>query len=210
MFLAGAFWELTLKYFYQHLPLYVALILLFVTGLGFGAVATQQLSAVQTEDLTSYLSGLYASIADNNLQNMQRTEMFQQSLMDNVIKTAGLLFVLGLSVIGSPLILVVVFIRGFVLGFTVGFLVQETIVQGLVVSTTCILPHNLVMIPATLLAAGGALSFAGTAVKTLLGLSRESVQGQLASTTFLSLCSGLLFLIAALIETYLTPILAQL
>lgn len=36
------------------------------------------------------------------------------------------------------------------------------------------------------------------------------MHSQLVSTTFLSLCSGLMLIVAALIETYLTPILAQL
>lgn len=210
MFVAGAVWELILQYFYRHLPLYVALTLLFITGLGFGALATQQLSPVQKDDLSSYISGVYSSLAEDNLGSAERNEVFYQSLVDNVIKTTGLIFLLGLTVIGAPLILAVVAVRGFVLGFTVGFLVQETMVQGLVLSTTCILPQNLLVIPAIFIAAGGALSFAASAAKALLGLSKEGVHGQLASTAFLSLCSSILFVIAAVVETYLTPILAQL
>lgn len=210
MFVAGAVWELIVEYFYRHLPLYLALMLLFASGLGFGALATQKLSPVQKEDLSNYISGVYSSLTQENQGQLEQREVFYQSLINNVVKTAGLLFVLGLTVIGAPLILAVVFIRGFVLGFTVGFLVQETMVQGLVLSTACIVPHNLLVIPAILLAAGGALSFSGTALKTLLGLSKDGVHGQLASTAFLSLCSSILFVLAALVETYLTPILAQL
>jgi stage II sporulation protein M len=210
MFLAGALWELIIKYFWRHLPVYVALMLLFMTGLGFGALATQKLSPVQKEDLSSYISAVYASLAENNQEREDRAQVFYQSLKDNVIKTAGLLFLLGLTVIGAPLILAVVFVRGFVLGFTVGFLVQDAMVKGLVLSTTCVLPHNILMVPALLLGAGGALSFAGSAFRTLVGRSRDSVQGQLATTTLLALCSGLLFLVAALVETYITPILVQL
>jgi uncharacterized membrane protein SpoIIM required for sporulation len=80
----------------------------------------------------------------------------------------------------------------------------------LILSTACILPHNILMVPAILLGAGGALSFAATAAKTLFGLSKDGISGQLASTTFLSLCSGILFVLGAWIETYLTPVLAQL
>mgnify|MGYP000852379979 CR=1 FL=1 len=210
MFIAGAFGELVAKYFLRHLPLYLALILLFATGLGFGAVTTQKLSPVQKEDLAAYISGVYTSLSDDSAQFYPRGEVFYQSVMDNVVKTTGLLFLLGLTVIGAPLILAIVFVRGFVLGFTVGFLVQETMVQGLILSTTSILPHNLLVVPALLVGAGGALSFSAIALKTLLGFSKDGIYGQFASTTFLSLCSGLLFVLAALIEAYLTPILAQL
>lgn len=210
MFLAGALGELIWKYFYRHLPLYLALILLFATGLGFGAVATHKLSPVQRADLTNYLADVYASIAQNRAVNAPKGEIFYQSLMDNVVKTTGLLFVLGLTVIGAPLILGVVFIRGFVLGFTVGFLVQETVVTGLILSTTSILPHNLLVVPAILVSAAAALSFATTALRTLLGLSKDGIYAQFASTAFLSLCSCILLLLAALVETYLTPIFIQL
>lgn len=210
MFLAGALGELIWKYFYRHLPLYLALILLFATGLGFGAVATQKLSPVQRADLTNYLADVYASIAQNKGIHTSKGEVFYQSLVDNVVKTTGLLFVLGLTVIGAPVILGVVFVRGFVLGFTVGFLVQETMVNGLILSTTSILPHNLLVVPAILVSAAAALSFAATALKTLLGLSKEGIYAQFASTAFLSLCSCLLLILAALVETYLTPIFIQL
>lgn len=210
MFFAGAFWELILGYFQRHLALYLALVLLFATGLGFGALATQKLSPVQREDLSHYLKAVYASLAETTPGRGERAEVFTQSIIDNVLKTTGLIFLLGLTVVGAPLILVIVFVRGFVLGFTVGFLVQETMVKGLILSTTCVLPHNLLVIPALLIGAGGALSFANTAFRSMLGLSKESVPGQLASTTFLTLCSSLLLVAAALVETYLTPIFAQL
>jgi stage II sporulation protein M len=209
MFIAGAFGELMGKYFLRHMPLYLALILLFATGLGFGAIATHKLSPVQRDDLANYISGLHTSLRDGLGQDYPRGEVFYQSVMENAVKTAGLLFVLGLTVIGAPFILAIVFVRGFVLGFTVGFLVQDTMVHGLILSTTSILPHNLVVVPAILIGAAGALSFSATALKTLLGLTKDSIYAQFASTTFLSLCSGLLFVLAAFIEAYLTPMLAQ-
>ncbi|NMB20997.1 MAG: stage II sporulation protein M [Firmicutes bacterium] len=210
MFIAGAIGELLGEYFMRHLPLYLALILLFVTGLGFGAVATQKLSPVQKDDLAHYIAGVYSSLRDDDGTTSPKGEVFYQSVMDNVVKTMGLILLLGLTVIGAPLILAIVFVRGFVLGFTIGFLVQETMVQGLFLSTTCVLPQNLLLVPAILIAAGGALSFSATALKTLLGLSKEGIYGQFASTTFLGLCSGALCILAALIEAYLTPILAHL
>ena len=210
MFIAGAMGELLREYFFRHLPLYLALILLFMTGLGFGAMATQKLSPVQRDDLANYIAGVYRSLGDDYGQVSPRGEVFQQSVMDNVVKTMGLIFLLGLTVIGAPLILPIIFVRGFVLGFTIGFLLQEAMVQGLFLSTTCILPHNLLVVPAILIGAGGALSFAATALKTLLGFSKEGIYGQFASTTFLTFCSGVLLVLAALVETYLTPILAHL
>lgn len=210
MFAAGAVGELIGGYFFRHLPLYIALIILFSMGLGFGALATQKLSPPQRADLISYLSNIYTSLMQKDTPAVNRGEIVRQGMLDNIVKTTGLMWVLGLSVIGAPFILGVVFLRGFVLGFTVGFLVQEMVFNGLILSTSSVLPHNLLVVPAILLGAGGALSFAASAFKTLIGISKENIYGQFAATTFLALCSCGLLGLAAVVETYITPIFVQL
>lgn len=210
MYLVGAFGELVGKYFFRHLALYLALFLLFSIGVGFGALAPQKLSPPQREDLSGFLANIYASIAQNDSPMAGRGEVLYQSILDNVLKTAGLLFVLGLTVIGAPLILGIVFLRGFVLGFTVGFLFQETSFNGLILAAAAILPHNLLAVPAIMIGAGGALAFASTAFKTMCGLSQRRVYGQLLSTGFICICSCVLLTAASLIETYLTPALISL
>lgn len=210
MFLVGNIGELLINYFYDHLPLYLALLLLFVVGLGFGAIATEKLSPLQKEDLMNYVANVYATINDEDGPILQKVEVFYQSVMNNVVRATGVIFLLGLTVVGAPIILGIVFARGFVLGFTVGFLVRETMLKGIVFSSVSILPHNILAVPAILLAAGAALSFSATAFKTLVGISKDSVYGQFMSTTFLSVCSSLLLVFSAIIETYLTPVLIQL
>ncbi len=207
MYLVGAMGELVLKYFYRHLALYLALFLLFSIGVGFGALAPQKLSPPQRADLSGFLNNIYASITQNDSIFVGKSEILYQSILDNVLKTAALLFILGLTVIGAPLILGVVFLRGFVLGFTVGFLIQETSLNGLLLAAAAVLPHNIVAVPAIMMAAGGALAFASTAFKTMCGLSQRRIYGQLLSTGFICLCSCLLLTAASLIETYLTPVL---
>ncbi|HHY16169.1 MAG TPA: stage II sporulation protein M [Firmicutes bacterium] len=207
MYLVGAVGELVLKYFYRHLALYLALFLLFSIGVGFGALAPQKLSPPQRADLSGFLSNIYTSAAQNDSAVIGRSEILYQSILDNVLKTAALLFVLGLTVIGAPLVLGIVFLRGFVLGFTVGFLIQETSLNGLILAAAAVLPHNVVAVPAIMIAAGGALAFASTAFQTMCGLSQRRIYGQLLSSGFICICSCLLLTVAALIETYLTPVL---
>ncbi len=154
------------------------------------------------------MSNIYTSAAQNDSAVIGRSEILYQSILDNVLKTAALLFVLGLTVIGAPLVLGIVFLRGFVLGFTVGFLIQETSLNGLILAAAAVLPpHNVVAVPAIMIAAGGALAFASTAFQTMCGLSQRRIYGQLLSSGFICICSCLLLTVAALIETYLTPVL---
>jgi uncharacterized membrane protein SpoIIM required for sporulation len=65
-------------------------------------------------------------------------------------------------------------------------------------------------VPAVILAAGGALSFAASALKTLLGLTKESIYGQFAVSTGLALISACLLAVAAVVEVFITPVFVQL
>lgn len=210
MYIVGAVGELVLGHFYRNLPLYLALFLIFSLGVGFGALAPQKLSPTQREDLSNFLANISASIAQNGSHAGAGTQLFYQSILDNVLKTALLLFVLGLTVIGAPLIMGLVFLRGFVLGFTVGFLVQETALNGLILAAAAVLPHNLLAVPAVMIGAAGSLAFASTAFQTMVGLSQKKIHGQFLSTSFICICSCILLLGASLIEVYLTPILISL
>jgi len=204
MYAVGQLGEIMKAFFLRHLALYAALLVLFAVGIGFGALATQSLSYAQRADLSDYVNSVFSALTAG------RGALAWQGFADNILKTSGLIWLLGLTVIGAPLVLGVVFLRGFILGFTIGFIVDELHAKGLLLSLVSVLPHNLIAAPAVILAAGGALSFAGAALKTLLGLSRESIYGQFAANTGLAAASACLLAAAALVEAYVTPVLVQL
>jgi stage II sporulation protein M len=210
MYAVGKLGEVAKEFFLRHLALYTALLILFAIGIGFGAMATQSLSQAQRADLADYVSSVLSTLAKNSLTVANRGELAWQGLTDSILKTTGLMWLLGLTVIGAPVVLGIVFLRGFVLGFTIGFIIDELYVRGLILSLSSVLPHNLVAVPAIILAAGGALSFSASALKTLLGLGKESIYGQFATTTGLALVSASLLALAAVVEVYITPVFVQL
>lgn len=213
MFVVGKLGEIIKEFFARHLALYLALLVLFAMGIGFGAVATQSLSQSQRADLSDYVATVFSSLSQTGsgvTGPFASAELALQGLTDNVLKTTGLMWLLGLTVIGAPFVLGVVFLRGFVLGFTVGFIVDELYLKGMVISLSSVLPHNLLAVPAIIIAAGGALSFSASALKTLLGLSKESIYGQFVVTTGLAVVSACLLALAAAVEVYITPVFVHL
>ncbi|NLM38917.1 MAG: stage II sporulation protein M [Firmicutes bacterium] len=209
MVIAGRVGEIMRSFFIRHLALYIALCVLFAMGVGFGALATQSLSDSQRADLSDYVASVFARLTSNTGSLLGPSRSWY-SLTDDVLKTAGLIWLLGLTVIGAPLVLGIVFLRGFVLGFTVGFMIDQMHFRGIILSLISVLPHNLLAVPAVLLAAGGALSFSASALKTLVGVSRESIYGKFAQTTGLAALSACLLVLAAAVELYITPVFVQL
>lgn len=178
-------------------------------GIIFGSIAVQTLSTTQATDLNIYLENFYSSLPQQ-LSSTNRQNLFFRSLLDNILKIGGLIWLLGLTMIGSPLILGIVFIRGFVIGFTIGFIIDQMLLNGVLVAMASILPHNLLLIPAIIMISTASLSFSMAAGKTLFGYSNENILNQFLATTVIAImCCGLLIL-AALVEIYLTPAFIQL
>ena len=69
-----------------------------------------------------------------------------QSLFHNS-KFIGLMGSWDISIIGLPIILNLLFMKGMVVGFTVGFLVNQMGWNGFILSFVSVLPQNFIIIP---------------------------------------------------------------
>lgn len=209
MFVAGGLSELIAEYFRRRLPLLLGVVSLFLVGIVFGALAVQTLSGPQREDLSTYLQNFYTTLPQE-LAVVNRQQIARQGMADNILKTTGLMWLLGLTVIGAPFILGVIFLRGFVIGFTVGFIVEELIYRGVALAIASIFPHHILSVPAIILAGVATISFSTAAGKTLLGVSEDSIYNHFLTCSLLTLISAGLLGLAAFVEAYITPVFIRL
>ncbi|BBW95722.1 stage II sporulation protein M [Geobacillus sp. FSL W8-0032] len=140
----------------EHASLYVFVIVLFLMGVIFGAIVVNSLSFSQKQDLYYYLTQFFGQVSKDNLASAH--DMFRQSYMHNV-KYIALMWVLGISVIGLPIIFVLLFLKGVVVGFTVGFLVSQMSWKGFLLSFVSIMPQNVVVIPLMIVMGVVSISF---------------------------------------------------
>lgn len=179
---------------------YTLLILILVLGmiLGYQKVGTLtgEVRSHLLELINNYLLGGYKGEYSSN-------QIFISAYIQQ-LKSIALIWFLGLTVIGIPLILGVIFFRGFSLGFTIGFLVQEKGTAGVIISILSIVPQNLVYLP--LIVAWGliAINF------SLYILKGREVRGLpltkgLIRYLFLLAVFSVIVLIGVLIEAYLSP-----
>jgi len=187
--------------------LFVAVI--FFMGTIFGVIATRMLDPEQKAELVSYL---HRFIKDSGEQGrcLSGFALLKHSVSQNVVVYSGLTWILGLSVIGAPLILVIVFLRGFALGFTGGFLVNEMTVRGVAVLLTSVLPHNVFAVPGILLAATGGITFSICGARVLFAGSHNNASRELLVYSCVILAAALVLGFSALIEAYVTPVLTGL
>ncbi len=149
-------WE---TYWSRYLPYLAVITAVFALGLLFGSLATEVLSASERVQLTAWMEALLHWESTHFLSS----EVYQQALVAN-IKLLGLLYVLGISVAGIPLVLAVLFLRGFVVGFAMAFLAQAS-VHRLVIPLATVVAQNIFLVPLYLMAGTLALWFSWNLIR---------------------------------------------
>ncbi|MFD2045926.1 stage II sporulation protein M [Ornithinibacillus salinisoli] len=137
----------------EHATIYIFMIILFLTGIIFGAIIVNSMNFDQKHDLFFYLERFFGQIS--NGQTIESKDILKESFFYHA-KYLLLLFLLGLSVIGLPIVWILLFIKGLVIGFSVGFIVNQLGVQGFLLATLSIAPQNILIIPVYIIA--GSLS----------------------------------------------------
>jgi stage II sporulation protein M len=174
----------------------------FILGLIGGALIIHALSPSQLDELRQYLDSFLNGVGALAQNGQFPALKAWGEILRGQLLSLGILWLLGLCVVGAPLVILVVCARGFVLGFTVGFLVQEKAGQGLLLALAAVFPQNLFYVPGLLGAGTLALYFTMSLFKS----SRETpVLTGIIIYTLLFIALTLLVLIGTWIEAYLVP-----
>src|SRR5699024_1490185 len=133
----------------EHMTIYVFMTILFLTGVIFGAIIVNSMSFVQKQDLFFYLERFFGFVSSE--ESIRYSTMFKSSFIFHV-KYILFMAILGLSVIGLPVIWVLLFLKGIVIGFSVGFMVNQLGMKGFLLASASIAPQNLLIIPTYIIA----------------------------------------------------------
>jgi stage II sporulation protein M len=198
--------ELAKEYFHERFFLFLLVMILMVMGVVFGSLSVNSLGTDQRQELTQYLRLFFQGFQQDTATPVSDPVYAREAIAGH-IKTVLFLLVLGVSVIGVPLILLLVFTRGFILGFTVAFLVQQLAGRGVIFSIMAVLPHQFLVIPVLIILAVVNIDFAGTLVKSRWGRHPMPVSKTLFHCLGVNGAGLLVLTIAGLIEGLITPIL---
>lgn len=203
--MAGRFGDIVRGHVRRRLAIYVCVIASFMAGVVFGALAIDHVSEDGRAALVPAIERLWEPLDDRPFTPPET--VVRRALFDNVSKFLGVIGLLGLSVIGAPLVLAVVFVRGFALGFTTMFLIDRFMVRGLFLAVAALLPQNLLAVPAVIAASAGAAGFSVAAVRVLFGRRDINMYRQFVSSGVVLFLSGVALVAAAFVEAYVSPVL---
>jgi stage II sporulation protein M len=197
------FRKLISDYFRERLFLLALVAILFSMGIIFGLLAAGVLDMDQKEQLVNFIQQSFHTKI--NFQNHAYT---RQTIVAN-IQTVFFLFFMGISVIGVPLALLLIFTRGFILGFSIGFLFQNMGFKGFILTLTGVLPHNLLIIPALFLMVIAVIDCAAALTKIRFTRKQVSIGPELVKCATITCIVLAIMICAGLVQGYVTPFMSS-
>lgn len=184
-----------------NLGAYLGAFLFVILGVALGFSAVGVLSPLQKADLLQYLGGFLGSLKAGQAFG---PPVMRLALADNLRSTA-VAFLLGLSVVGLPVLTLLLVLRGFVVGFTAGFLAEELGAKGYLLIAAGVLPANILLVPASMVLAVAALRFATGLFRSRLRV-RSLVLEALTRYGAAAALVAALAVLAAGLEAYVSPL----
>lgn len=194
--------NLAVNHIKEHITVYIFMTTLFLIGIIFGAIVVNSMTFIQKQDLYFHLERFLTQI--NGDMSFENIDILKRSFFSHV-KYLLLLFLLGLTIIGLPIVWVLIFIKGLVVGFSVGFIVNQLGFKGLLLATLSIAPQNIIIIPIYIIAASLSMIFSLGLLHKIIGhSSTQSVTKPFIQYTFIFIILILCAFIGTLIETYVS------
>lgn len=192
------------NYIRSNIVGYFFMLLVFIGGVVIGALAVKTLPDPQKTELISYLQIFFQGFTVWTAESWGSTDLFA-NVVFNHLKTIGLIWLLGFTIVGMPLVWFIVFTRGFVVGFTVGFLINEYIMKGLAFALAAVLPHSLLSVPAVIVTGVSATSFSLWLARKQRN-AKTTVGYEAIGYSVLCLSMLLVLFLAAVVEVYISPL----
>jgi stage II sporulation protein M len=199
--------EFVYKHINNNFLLYFLLVLFLMIGISAGAITVSVIDNSQKQEMISFLNSFFKILNQNNVDSFI---LLKHSLLNNV-QTLFFIWLLGIIVIGVPLVMGIVMLRGFIIGFTVGFLVNELGFKGFVFSILAILPQNIFVIPGIIIISAISISFSLKTIKNKINRkNRYNFTAELIRYSLITVSLSILLILGSLIEAYITPVFMKL
>ena len=186
---------------------YIFLLMAFILGVSAGAFTVNGLSTMQRDELSNYFQGFLQLL---NNQNMDSSELFSTAFMEN-LKLVGLLWILGVTIIGIPFIFIIMAVRGFITGFSSGFIISVLGFKGIIFSIFTMLPKEILIVPCLIAIGVNGINFSLWLArnKTTQNNTKDNLKGSFISYCFVAAFFSSIILAGIILDAYITPVIVR-
>lgn len=191
-------------YAQKNMSLYIFTIILFIMGIVLGSYLIYSLSGSQKQEILTNLNMFFSGI--NNLE-LNIDVVFKEILFSN-IKYLLIIWFLGLSIVGMPLIFVLIYLKGVIVGFTVSFFIFEMNLRGFTLAVIAIIPQNLIIVPVLIIAGVCGVRFSLSLVQSRKNKNFSYLES-FKIYSIITIGLALMLVIATALEVFVSPYLIR-
>ena len=196
-------WDKTFKKIHTNKRMLVFLFTLLFMAVLFGSFFATKLSTNDLEEIKSSLDTFFSMTKQNKLNPLPA---FFQSFGANIMFTIAI-WILGISVIGAPLMIVLFFMKAFTLGFTIASMIKIYRLKGLLYSLIYIFPHQVINLLVFIFFIMFSMSLSITLFQALLKKKTVDFSKIMNRYVFILAITIGILIITSLLEIYLMPFL---
>lgn len=196
-------WDKTFKKIHTNKRMLVFLFTLLFMAVLFGSFFATKLSTNDLEEIKSSLDTFFSMTKQNKLNPLPA---FFQSFGANIMFTIAI-WILGISVIGAPLMIVLFFMKAFTLGFTIASMIKIYRLKGLLYSLIYIFPHQVINLLVFIFFIMFSMSLSITLFQALLKKKTVDFSKVMNRYVFILAITIGILIITSLLEIYLMPFL---
>ncbi len=183
----------------NHKREYCIVALLFLIGIVVGVIFVNNMEQTEMNKIQEYLNNFVTALKTD--YQIDQGVLLKNSIAQYVI-LAVLIWFMGSTVIGIPIVYVIVAMRGFSLGYTISCVIATLgMEKGILFCSITMLLQNIIAIPAILALAVSGIKLYQSIVKDK---RRENIKLEICRHTIFSIFMLLLLLFSSVIEVYLS------
>ena len=181
----------------KNIKEYLIVSIVFLIGVIIGVIFINNSGENQKLEINDYLNTFTECL--NGDYEVDTSNLLKSSIINNLVLALSLWFI-GSTVIGIPIVYIIIGARGFCLGYTISsVMITYSIWKGILFSICTLLLQNIIFIPCIL-----ALAVSGIKLyKSIIRDKRtQNIKVEIARHTIFSLFMAILLVISSFIEVY--------
>ena len=179
--------------------------ILLIIGIIAGSIFMAILSETDKKLVTDYFNNYISNIENNKLNYL---ESIKNGLFNNLLYII-IIWILGISIIGIPIVTIMFFIKSFTLGFSIASIVFNYKLKGCLLNFINIFPHQMIYFLIYMLITTYSIFFSLKMINSIINKKNMDFKIIMNKYVKILLISVIAITIGIIIETFITPLLIK-
>lgn len=179
--------------------------LLLIIGIIAGSIFMAILSETDKKLVTDYFNNYISNIENNKLNYL---ESIKNGLFNNLLYII-IIWILGISIIGIPIVTIMFFIKSFTLGFSIASIVFNYKLKGCLLNFINIFPHQMIYFLIYMLITTYSIFFSLKMINSIINKKNMDFKVMMNKYVKILIISVIAITIGIIIETFITPLLIK-